>query len=264
MGWAPPRPSLDINGRVILNNNSGEDFLYMHRKMIEDVNNMLAQGNYTYGKKVVGWSRIPAPNDRNFPVPPGYEGRNSEETRMIANSKTNEFYYNNLLPLENSLKNPNYLRNLTLGQLGARIEFLVHNPMHLRWSSSLLNYREEVNPFWDVDRISTEWDLTSYNWLVDSYSSHVNEVFWKLHGWVDDRINDWQKANNIDTIEWKGTWIGPPGHTGHNDDSEGSESNSIMAQISSKYNKDSVVLMKILQEKEEKISNINYRKIYRK
>ncbi len=214
-GWAPPRPALDKNKRYYRNNNSGEDFLYMHRKMIEDVNNMLSQGNYTYGKRVVGWTRIPAPNDQNFPVPPVYAGRNSEETRMIANSKTDEFYYNNLLPVENNLKNPNYLRNLTLGQLGAMIEFEIHNPMHLRWSSKLLNYREEVTPFWDVDKIGSKWDSPFYDWMFDSYSSHVNVVFWKLHGWIDDKINEWQMANNVDTIHWKGTWMGPPGDDGH-------------------------------------------------
>jgi len=31
--------------------------------------------------------------------------------------------------------------------------------------------------------------------LGDFYSSHVNPVFWRLHGWVDDRIEDWFAAH---------------------------------------------------------------------
>jgi hypothetical protein len=40
----------------------------------------------------------------------------------------------------------------------------------------------------------------------------VNNVFWKLHGWVDERIDRWAEANNVDEIEWTGTWEGPHEH----------------------------------------------------
>jgi len=211
--------SLSISVSVMTNNDSGEDFLYMHRKMIEEVNNILSKGNYRYGKRLIGWSRIPPPDDSEYPLPPPYTGRSQAETDAIARFKSDEFYYNTLSQRENELYNPDFLRNMTLGQLGAHIEYEVHNPLHARWSSSLPAYRPEPDPFFDVDQISTQWDDPSYDWLNDFYASQVNTVFWKLHGWVDDRINDWQRANGIQVIQWKGTWTGPPGHTGHSDHS---------------------------------------------
>ena len=47
LGWEPPRPARrarpDGSSEPILDNNSGEDFLYMHRDMIASVNAKLAQ-----------------------------------------------------------------------------------------------------------------------------------------------------------------------------------------------------------------------------
>ncbi|MFF8840286.1 hypothetical protein [Streptomyces sp. NPDC015130] len=34
-----------------------------------------------------------------------------------------------------------------------------------------------------------------YDDLNDTFSSHVHPVFWRLHGWVDDRIEDWYAAH---------------------------------------------------------------------
>lgn len=62
LGWEPPRPARRPrpNGapETILDNFSGEDFLYMHREMIGTVNQILA-GDTDY-PKVEGWSPIPA------------------------------------------------------------------------------------------------------------------------------------------------------------------------------------------------------------
>lgn len=33
--------------------------------------------------------------------------------------------------------------------------------------------------------------------LVEPFSSHVNPIFWRLHGWIDDRIEDWYRAQEI-------------------------------------------------------------------
>ncbi len=39
------------------------------------------------------------------------------------------------------------------------------------------------------------WDDPKYDYLGEFYSSHVNPLFWRLNGWVDDRIEDWFKAH---------------------------------------------------------------------
>jgi len=60
------------------------------------------------------------------------------------------------------------------------------------------------------DIISTKWDAPAYDYLGDTYSSHVNPIFWKLHGWIDNRIEDWKNEHGITgEIQWKGTWVGP-------------------------------------------------------
>ena len=36
----------------------------------------------------------------------------------------------------------------------------------------------------------------------------VNNVFWKLHGWIDTRIEDWKAANSVTgEPHWVGTWM---------------------------------------------------------
>jgi hypothetical protein len=212
LGCAPPRPARDSNGNYITNNNAGEDFLYMHRQMIGEINAILAKGNYTYGKRIVGWVDVPPPRDPDWPVPPAFWLDDSDTTAFIRNIKSDNYYTRTLKPLNDRFKNPAYLRTLTLSQLGALVEFQIHNPMHVRWSSSVSSYRPDPDVFYETDTIASRWDTVTYDWMNDFYASHVNEVFWKLHGWVDNRINDWQRANGITTIQWKGTWTGCTGH----------------------------------------------------
>lgn len=47
--------------------------------------------------------------------------------------------------------------------------------------------------------------------------SHVNPIFWKLHVWVDARIDDWMEANELTgPVPWSfdPPWTGP-GHHHH-------------------------------------------------
>ncbi|MBK3642126.1 hypothetical protein JHN46_15840 [Streptomyces sp. MBT33] len=75
---APPLPSLGQtnpatkNRAVELDNKSGEDFLYMHRPMIAEVNHLLAQAGDPQHPHVQGWETIPTPDNPDFPVPPAY------------------------------------------------------------------------------------------------------------------------------------------------------------------------------------------------
>lgn len=213
IGWAPPRPArtFDSSGNAIAinDNNSGEDFLYMHRQMIATANSILARNNDTYGR-VTGWTTIPAPGDRTYPVPGTYTVTGSSSTTDFINTrKTNSYYYNNIVPQERFFKDPVQLRRMTLGELGARIEVTIHSWLHMRFSaSSSYGYRNSYRG--TIPYIDKRWDNVQYNWLGDSYSSHVNPVFWKIHGWVDDRIEDWRRANGLSSITWRGTWRGGP------------------------------------------------------
>jgi hypothetical protein len=97
----------------------------------------------------------------------------------------------------------------TLGELGSRLEFSIHNALHMRWSSQPTMNRPDADPTQPDATIPTAFDDPSYDFLGDTYSSHVNYIFWKLHGWIDNRIEDWKAANGVTgEPHWVGTWMG--------------------------------------------------------
>jgi hypothetical protein len=111
-----------------------------------------------------------------------------------------------------------------LGELGALIEFSVHNDMHMRWSALPRDPQtnEPIPAGRRVGDIDSRWDNPRNNYLGDFYSSHVNPIFWRLHGWIDDRIDDWFRAHEhrhpgavrrrqIDGVDWfeAGHWVEP-------------------------------------------------------
>jgi hypothetical protein len=193
-GWEPPRPSQGPppDRALLLDNGSGEDFLYMHREMIGAVNRVLAEVADPKYPRVEGWPQVPPPGDTEYPVPPAWETGNPRLDESLVEVKSDDAY-EGMTEWETALKDPVRLRQWSLGRLGALVEYTVHNQMHMRWAAE-----SEIRP--DVDptasnSISEQWDRPSYNWLGDPYSSHVNSVFWKIHGWVDARIDDWMSAN---------------------------------------------------------------------
>lgn len=102
--------------------------------------------------------------------------------------------------------------------------------MHMRWASIPKN-GDDFSPFGSgnvtVESLNapSPFDAPSYNWLGNPFSSAVNPVFWKLHGWVDSIVGAWLKANGYarvarecagakDCYEWRSHWVGdaPHGH----------------------------------------------------
>lgn len=208
-GWEPPRPARDAQGKVILDNFSGEDFLYMHHEMINEVNRSLEQiGDPAY-PKIAAWKSFPAPGDPNYPVPDSYSTGDPDSDASLLTMKSDAFFEEKFQPPQRQFEDPAYLKTITLGELGARVEFSVHNWAHMRWSAaSPLGYRPDPDPK-APDAVDEKWDDTKYDWLGDFYSSHVNPTFWKLHGWVDNRIGAWKEANGVTgEYHWTGTWTG--------------------------------------------------------
>lgn len=201
-GWEPIRPALDAGGIPIRDNLSGEDFLYMHRQMIAEVNKILSRVGDPNYPKVEGWAQVPPPGDPDYPVP---------ELPGLEEVKSDDYYRNVLAPWERQYKSEEYLKEVTLGQLGVDLEWTIHNDMHMRWAApSPVGYRPR-GPLTQL--VDSRWDNPDYDFLGDTYSSHVNPIFWKLHGWADDRIEDWKRVNGIvGDIQWEGTWVGPMGH----------------------------------------------------
>ncbi len=206
MGWVPPRPAVGPDG-VMLGNNSGEDFLYMHRQMIADADKILADAADPTYPRIEGWDEIPRPNDAEWPVPPPFDAT-LPFAGALNEAKSDAFFHTRIASLAQRYTDPSYLSTISLGEFGARLEFSVHNAMHLRWADHLPAYRLE-DPA-DLTSVDVRWDDPAYDWLADTYSSHVNRVFWKLHGWIDARIDDWVRANGgAGEPDWVGTWLGP-------------------------------------------------------
>jgi len=213
LGWAPPRANQrptrgDASGREA-DNGAGEDFLYMHRLMLLEVRALL---NGKGLPPIASWSSIPQPNrdSRNadgFSVPPAWDLAQGEAANKgAALIKSDEYWRSRMTFLERQFKSPEYLATLTLDQLGSKIEWLIHNLMHIRWCSRPVDPEDHQTllprgrPLTDT---SDKWVQTRlegkpfyYDDLNDTFSSHVHPVFWRLHGWVDDRIDDWFAAHN--------------------------------------------------------------------
>ncbi|MEO8372905.1 MAG: Tat pathway signal protein, partial [Candidatus Solibacter sp.] len=143
LGWAPPRPGRDSAGNILLDNNSGEDFLFMHRRMIGHLNALLAAEGQP---QITGWNSIPGPDDPDYPVP---------DFPIFTPQKTVEFWKECIVGWEALYSEPAYLRSISLGRLGAQIEFGIHNAVHNRWKKeSPVGYRpasalsETINARW--------------------------------------------------------------------------------------------------------------------
>jgi hypothetical protein len=215
LGWAPPRPVLSPVGDPLLGNGSGEDFLFMHRQMILEINQCLddvgkppippwdaiyppepvvIEPDYTKNPPFFG----PPGNPHGFSVPPAWVPTNDVVLRQrLAALKTVDFYWSRMRWWDRQYKDPAYLCTLTLGELGTLLEWTVHNDMHMRWASlprdpSNNEPIPDGRPPWDI---KPAWDNPDYDHLGEQYSSHVNPVFWRLHGWVDNRVDDWFKSH---------------------------------------------------------------------
>jgi hypothetical protein len=215
LGWEPPRPSLirlpSGQRQINTQNNSGEDFLYMHRQMIFTTNLKLQQiGDPSY-PHVEPWATLPDIGNTDYPVPAPWDTGDPGFNAYLTESKSDSFFNDTMREWESQYRDQSYLQSVSLGELGAQIEFTIHNRMHIRWVNEMQG-RPDSDPT-NPDSIDPSWDDPAYDWLADTYSSHVNDVFWKLHGWVDDCIDSWADANGITgDIPWIGTWVGrmPP------------------------------------------------------
>ncbi|MDQ3688058.1 MAG: Tat pathway signal protein [Acidobacteriota bacterium] len=205
--WTPSRPALDAARRAARDNDSGEDFLYMHRCMIAFANDILARVNDPAYPRVEGWRHMPPPGDADYPVPE-FPDSGLEEV------KSADHFKHFISPWERKYTDPDYLKGVTLGQLGSDIEFTIYNDSHMRWTApSPVGYRPSTALTQEID---AQWDAPIYDYMGDTYSSRVNPIFWKIHGWVDERIEDWKHAHGITgAIEWRGTWVGPTAYHEH-------------------------------------------------
>lgn len=215
LGWGvdrAPRKKRDEGNNLMLENGAGEDFLFMHRWMIKMVRDDYAKQGLTPPSP---WKSIPSATIAQVVYSPTTSASGIVEFRKdLAASgnmvppmgdwaKTQEYFSTIMRQWENHFKSVATLSSLSLGALGNLLEFTIHNAMHNRWLAPArdpdtgelildpVTGEPSARPTFDF---SDKWDSPKYDYLGEFYSSHVNPLFWRLHGWVDDRIDDWFNA----------------------------------------------------------------------
>jgi hypothetical protein len=184
--WVAPRFEQESGG--------GLDFLYMHRVMIKMVNDHLSQMPDPNYSKVEGWNPIPFDhNDETWPMPLLWGGAH-RAFAWAKNPLTSKDFKRRVLE---EFRNEEWLKQQTLDVLGSELESTIHGWMHLHWSE-----KTPENP-WE--------DSVENDWLGAPYSSHVNDAFWKLHGFIDETIDLWEQATG-ETADFSDSWAGASGY----------------------------------------------------
>ncbi len=199
-GWKPPRLNplarpADPVPPPPRDPGAGLDFLFMHRRMIEHVNAILEEEQNPAYPRVEGWAPIPWDHaDPDWPMPPVYA---PEVARAKDPTLTAQFQ--SLVGA--TLENDTWLASRELDHVGTEIEDGIHNWMHMHWSAAP----------WFTNAPGQDINDPRNDYLGSTYSSHVNKAFWKLHGWIDERIAQWERASGR-TANFSQSWEGPAMH----------------------------------------------------
>lgn len=188
MHWKPPRRKGAWN--------SGLDFLAMHRKMVLEIQAFVHAAGLS--DDVRGWTDIPwDPSDKDWPMPPAYPEMPEPEWKQPATTQL----FSDLA--KNQFCSDAWLQQHSLDYLGIQIESgvnSIHDWMHIHWSAAP----------WFTWGSASDINDPKNDWLASPYSSHINKHFWKLHGWIDARITQWETANQKSaTPQLLGAWVGP-------------------------------------------------------
>lgn len=152
---------------------AGVDFLNMHRHMVAATRALAISLGIQY--RPTGWNPIPFEhNDPVWPMPtfPGSD-------RVDSKARTRTAYWKKM---SESLRNPTWLAAQSLDALGTTLEEGIHNWFHMHWATQRPAQA-------DLGKTSPSAD-----YLGSTFSSQVNPIFWKLHGWIDECIEAWENA----------------------------------------------------------------------
>ena len=220
LDWDTPRASMEgaewdrtlpyRNFFWAAENGSGEDFLYYHRWMIAMVDQALATAGAGPLEPWSGTDAIPPPGggcaDEQIPEFTPVFANPTDPLRpvnvgwlqaRVREMKAPPFFWDRMNWWGQEYRDRAALRTLTLGELGSRLESGVHNQMHIRWSAYPTNGMTLIRDEADFRPV---WDDPGYDTLFDEYSSHIGPIFFRLHKWIDNRIEDWAEAHG-DQVE---------------------------------------------------------------
>lgn len=206
-------------------NPAGEEFLLMHHMMIDQLQATLVSQGLPC---IAGWERIPADNDPRWPVPNAnpFSAQAEDPKGPVARAYLDAW--------QDWFTDPAFLRAHTLSEVGYALEFTIHNMLHMRWAAAPRpgdDFPQTLAQALVPNFLGTQFTSPQFNYLGNSYSAHVNPVFWKLHGWVDSVVAAWLRANGFTRISfncpagdrfcypWQSRWNGvsaePRGGGGH-------------------------------------------------
>ncbi|MEG2794069.1 MAG: PvdJ/PvdD/PvdP-like protein [Pseudomonas sp.] len=228
IGWQPgPRDKeRDARGPRKDRNGSGIDFFFMHRHMLGKARSM---------QDLPSWQAFPMPqpelerdrqgfaryfdnHDGNALPPTWLTEGDDEYTKWVSDIKAAETYHSNFQVWESQYRDPRYLSKLTLGQFGSEVELGLHDWLHMRWASVARDPFNNIPVPMARDQadFAARWYAPENDFLGDPFSSHVNPVFWRFHGWIDDRLEDWFRAHErfhpgeVSRLEVNGVpWFAP-------------------------------------------------------
>ena len=178
--------------------------------------------------KLVSWSdedSVPPPGG-GCPqeiLPPAWDTGIPALDIRLRDAKSDGFFWARMKWWEDQFTDKRTLAGMTLGELGAKIEGTIHNQMHLRWAAPPRDPELDIIiPFRPGIDIGEKWDAQSYDTTFDEHSAHVSPNFWRLHKWVDNRINDWGEVHvalgHVEAVaNWNGqgiVWYRPKGPDG--------------------------------------------------
>ncbi len=206
-------PAPGANSDSTRYNSVGEDFLYMHRSMIE----MLQQEFLARDMKCLrAWDSME--QARTWPVP------NASPSDSVKSASAMKKFIDWDKVFQDTEK---WLPSISLSQLGWAVEFSIHNNLHMRFATNNppTGFEEAAEvggaPISFDKPIASDWKFNDpkYNWLADPFGAAVNPTFWKIHGYVDHLIDKWLEAHEFNEIaancgrrtkcyEWKGNWVG--------------------------------------------------------
>jgi hypothetical protein len=245
LGWQPgPREAeRGARGRRKHLNGSGEDFFFMHRHMLAHAK--------TLQPDLPTWQHLPQPpvfiehdrqafiryhdNHDGNSVPPAWVASDDEElSQWLAQLKADNTHYSNFQVWESQYQDPEYLSRLTLAQFGSEVELNIHDWLHMRWATVTRDPSNGAPVTGDREQAdyAARWFRPDNDFLGDPFSSHINPVFWRFHGWLDARIEDWYRAHQryhpgevlrreVNGVSWfapgrwvevADPWLGPTTH----------------------------------------------------
>jgi len=195
LGFSDP-PRLAGSRRRSASPGAGVDFLNMHRQMVATTHAIAVSLGGSY--RNTGWSPIPwSHSDPVWPMPTWSWGSTTPEWKKRETTA----YWQKMAA---QLRDPTWLASISLDALGTTLEEGIHNWFHMHWATQDPANPSDTSP--------------SADFLGSTFSSQVNPIFWKLHGWIDECIELWETApvtagtgakRNAATELARFNWLGP-------------------------------------------------------